>query len=201
MLRPLFGRESVIELADGDIALRQPRYADYAQWHDVRLASRGFLVPFEPAWGENELSQTGFRARIRRYAKEAAEQSGYTFFMMLHDRGEPSLVGGITLSNIRRRAAQAASLGYWMGVNHARKGLMTRGVGLVLPFVFNELRLHRVEAACLPHNSASIRVLEKNGFRREGLAENYLLINGKWRDHLLFALTLERFLKQHPASA
>ncbi len=111
----------------------------------------------------------------------------------------PELVGGVTLSNIRRRAAQAASLGYWMGVNRAGKGIMTRAVGLLLPFVFNELRLHRLEAACLPHNSASIRVLEKNGFRKEGLAENYLLINGKWQDQLLFALTLERYLNQRPA--
>ncbi|MEX0859623.1 MAG: GNAT family protein, partial [Cucumibacter sp.] len=108
---------------------------------------------------------------------------------------------GVTLSNIRRRAAQSANLGYWMSVKYAGRGLMTRAVGALLPFVFNELRLHRLEAACLPHNLASIRVLEKNRFRKEGLAENYLLINGKWQDHLLFALTLERFLNQRPASA
>lgn len=199
MLGPLFGRDSFIEIAEGELLLRQPRYADYEQWRDVRMASRAFLTPYEPVWADNELSQTGFRGRIRRYTREAAEQSGYTFFIFLNGRPVPELVGGVTLSNIRRRAAQAASLGYWMGVNRAGKGIMTRAVSLLLPFVFNELRLHRLEAACLPHNSASIRVLEKNGFRKEGLAENYLLINGKWQDHLLFALTLERYLNQRPA--
>lgn len=199
MLGPLFGRESVVELADGDLVLRQPRYADFEEWREVRMTSRAFLAPFEPIWADNELTQTGFRARIRRYAKEAAEQSGYTFFLILSDDATTELVGGLTLSNIRRRAAQAASLGYWMSAGHAGKGLMTRAVGLALPFVFNELRLHRLEAACLPHNSASIRVLEKNGFRKEGLAEGYLLINGKWQDHLLFGLTHERFLNQQQA--
>ncbi|MEX0628020.1 MAG: GNAT family protein [Cucumibacter sp.] len=201
MLGPLFGRDSVIEIADGELILRQPRFADYDQWREVRLASKAFLTPFEPVWADNELSQTGFRSRIRRYAKESSEQSGYTFFLSLTGTAAPELVGGVTLSNIRRRAAQSASLGYWMSVKYAGRGLMTRAVGVLLRFVFNELRLHRLEAACLPHNLASIRVLEKNRFRKEGLAENYLLINGKWQDHLLFALTLERFLNQRPASA
>jgi [ribosomal protein S5]-alanine N-acetyltransferase len=201
MLGPLFGRDTVIELADGDMTLRQPRYSDFERWRQVRMASRAFLAPFEPIWADNELTQTGFRARIRRYAKEAAEQAGYTFFILVGAGPQPELVGGVTLSNIRRRAAQAASLGYWMSAEFAGRGLMTRAVGLLLPFVFEELRLHRLEAACLPHNSASIRVLEKNGFRKEGLAENYLLINGKWQDHVLFALTLERYRNQQPVSA
>ncbi len=201
MLGPLFGRDAVIELSDDQLTLRQPRYSDFERWREVRLASRTFLAPFEPAWADNELTATGFRARIRRYAKEAAEQSGYTFFLTLDHEGatEPELVGGVTISNIRRRAAQSASLGYWMGAEQAGKGLMTRAVGLILPFVFSELHLHRLEAACLPHNSASIRVLEKNGFRKEGTAESYLLINGRWQDHVLFALTQERYLSLRPA--
>jgi ribosomal-protein-alanine N-acetyltransferase len=200
MLGPLFGRDAVIELSDDELTLRQPRYSDFERWREVRLASRAFLAPFEPAWADNELTANGYRARIRRYAKEAAEQSGYTFFLMLEQDGtnELDLVGGVTISNIRRRAAQSASLGYWMAADHAGKGLMTRAVGLILPFVFGELRLHRLEAACLPHNSASIRVLEKNGFRKEGMAESYLLINGKWQDHVLFALTQERYLSLRP---
>lgn len=202
MLGPLFGRDAVIELSDQELTLRPPRYSDFEKWREVRLASRAFLAPFEPAWADNELTANGFRARIRRYAKEASEQSGYTFFLMLDDNGrtEPELAGGITVSNVRRRAAQSASLGYWMGAEHAGKGLMTRGVCLILAFVFGELRLHRLEAACLPHNSASIRVLEKNGFRKEGVAESYLLINGKWQDHVLFALTHERYLSLKSAN-
>ena len=101
-------------------------------------------------------------------------------------------MGGLTLSNIRRRAAQHVNLGYWMGEAHAGKGLMSEAVGTVLPFVFDTLGLHRIHAAFLPDNAASRRVLEKNGFREEGYAESYLQIDGRWADHVLFGLTRER---------
>jgi ribosomal-protein-alanine N-acetyltransferase len=103
------------------------------------------------------------------------------------------LVGGLTLSNIRRRAAQHANLGYWMGKEHAGQGLMTEAVGVVIPHAFNALGLHRIHAAFLPGNAASRRVLEKNGFQEEGYAENYLQIDGRWADHVLFGLTREQF--------
>lgn len=102
-------------------------------------------------------------------------------------------MGGLTVSNIRRRAAQHANLGYWMGAPFAGKGLMTEAVGTLLPFYFETLHLHRLHAAFLPHNIASRRVLEKNGFTEEGYAQNYLQIDGKWADHVLFALTRERW--------
>ncbi|WP_035872547.1 GNAT family N-acetyltransferase [Cucumibacter marinus] len=194
MLGPFFGREHILELSDGALLLRPPRQADFNEWRRVRLASRAFLKPFEPVWAETELTQGSFRARIRRYAREIAEETGFTFFLYaLEEDEDPRLIGGITLSNIRRRVAQAGTIGYWMAADEAGKGWMTRAVGLLLPFSFHKLGLHRVEAACLPHNKASIRVLEKNGFRQEGLAEKYLLIDGKWQDHLLFGLTVERY--------
>jgi ribosomal-protein-alanine N-acetyltransferase len=96
-------------------------------------------------------------------------------------------LGGLTLANIRRGVAQAGSLGYWMGLSFVRHGYMTAAVRAVLPFAFASLRLHRVEAACIPTNAASIRLLEKTGFVREGYAREYLCINGVWQDHLLFA--------------
>jgi [ribosomal protein S5]-alanine N-acetyltransferase len=197
MLGPLFSRDAGIELVAHNILLRQPRATDFEEWRAVRMASRAFLTPFEPTWADNELSTGAFRTRVRRYAKEAAEQSGYTFFVFLGE-GHRQLAGGVTLSNIRRRVAQTCSLGYWMSVGHAGKGVMTEAVARLLPFVFTDLRLHRIEAACLPHNTASIRVLEKCRFQKEGLAEGYLMIDGKWQDHLLFALCQERY-RQGPA--
>src|SRR5581483_1427310 len=109
----------------------------------------------------------------------------YPFF--LFRAGNMTLIGGLTLANVRRGCAQAASLGYWMGAAFARKGHMTAAVRAVLPFAFETLRLHRVEAACIPGNVASVRLLEKTGFRREGFAREYLCIDGVWQDHLLYA--------------
>lgn len=173
--------------------LRLPQMRDYEQWHSLRRASQDFLRPFEPRWTELDLARSVYTSRVRRSRQEAEEGTDYTFFMFRVAAGGPELVGGITLSNIRRRAAQFVSLGYWMGQSHASKGLMTEGVGLVLPFVFETLDLHRIHAAFLPTNMASRRVLEKNGFLEEGFAKNYLQINGRWEDHVLMGLYRERW--------
>jgi ribosomal-protein-alanine N-acetyltransferase len=93
----------------------------------------------------------------------------------------------VTLTNIRRGVAQAASVGYWIGGPFARRGYMTAAMKALMPFSFQGLRLHRVEAACIPTNAASIALLERSGFRREGHAREYLCINGAWQDHLLYA--------------
>ena len=98
-----------------------------------------------------------------------------------------ALVGGLTLANIRRGVAQAGSIGYWVGAPFARQGYMTAALRALIPFSFGTLRLHRLEAACIPSNAASIGLLEKTGFKREGYARQYLCINGVWQDHLLYA--------------
>ena len=97
------------------------------------------------------------------------------------------LVGGLTLSHVRRGVAQSATLGYWMGRPYAGRGHMSAAVAALVPFAFQTLRLHRVEAACVPTNQPSIRLLETNGFEREGYARRYLCINGTWADHYLYA--------------
>ena len=94
---------------------------------------------------------------------------------------------GLALANIRRGVAQAGSLGYWIGAPFIQRGYMTAAVRALVPAAFDVLRLHRVEAACIPTNLASVRLLEKTGFRREGYARSYLCINGTWQDHLLYA--------------
>ena len=104
-----------------------------------------------------------------------------------NDNSRFTIVEG-TIGQIRRGVAQSATIGYWVGVNHAGQGYMSRALRAALAYCFSNLRLHRVEAACLPSNIASIRVLESAGFKREGLARSYLRINGRWQDHLLFAV-------------
>jgi ribosomal-protein-alanine N-acetyltransferase len=185
-----FVRDPTPVLEGPNVVLRAPRSVDYVAWRDLRRESREFLKPFEPRWTEADLSRRAFGARVWRGRDEAKRGTDFSFLIFEKAGGE-RLVGGMTVSNIRRRAAQYANLGYWMGEAFAGRGLMTEAVGVMLPFYFGSLGLHRLHAACLPHNVASRRVLEKNGFREEGYALNYLQIDGKWADHVLFALTRE----------
>lgn len=168
------------------VILRAPAMADYFAWSELRGASRDFLKPWEPIWPADDLSRPAFRRRLRRYQREINEATGYPFLVFRAE--DLSLVGGLTLSHVVRGVTQSCSLGYWMGKPFAGRGLMTAAVRAVIPFVFDTLKLHRLEAACLPHNAASIRLLEKAGFTREGYARRYLNIDGRWQDHLLFAI-------------
>ena len=179
-----FEPEPVIE--SGPIVLRPPRMSDYENWVGLRRESRGFLTPWEPTWPADDLTRSAYRCRVKRYMRDIREDAGYAFFLFNARTG--LLAGGLTLSNIRRGAAQTASLGYWIGLPFARHGLMTAAVRAVLPFSFESLRLHRIEAACLPSNEPSLRLLRKTGFTEEGFARGYLKINGVWRDHVLFAM-------------
>lgn len=192
MLWPWSSPEQLIHLRGRRISLRLPQMRDYPAWYQLRRQSHEFLKPFEPRWTEADLGRRVFSMRVRRARQEAEQGTDYTFFVFLND-GTETLVGGITLSNIRRRAAQFVNLGYWMGQPYAGQGLMTEAVEMVLRFIFETLDLHRAHAAFLPHNMASRRVLEKNGFIEEGFAERYLQIDGRWEDHVLMGLTRERW--------
>jgi ribosomal-protein-alanine N-acetyltransferase len=168
------------------VVLRTPQMSDYPGWAELRAASREFLTPWEPLWATDELSRASFRRRVRHYLRDLREDVGYALFIFAATRG--FLVGGLTLCNVRRGVTQSCTLGYWIGAKYAQQGYMTAAVRAVVPFVFDSLELHRLEAACLPSNTASIKLLEKTGFKREGLARRYLRINGIWQDHLLYAL-------------
>ncbi len=188
-----FVRDPTPVLTGARVVLRAPRSRDFEAWRALRRKSREFLKPFEPRWTEADLNRRAFGTRLYRGRQEAQRGTDYTFLIFERTGKTETLVGGLTISNVRRRAAQYGNLGYWMGEEHAGRGLMTEAVGVVLPFFFDTLGLHRLHAAFLPHNAASRRVLEKNGFREEGYAESYLQIDGKWADHVLFALTRERW--------
>ncbi len=180
------GLTSSVPSIDGEhVFLRVPRMADFEEWSALRGASRSFLAPWEPVWPEDDLTRAAFRRRIRRYERDLQEESGYAF--LVFRTKDNVMVGGATLTNLRRGAAQAGSLGYWMGEAFAGKGYMSAAIAALVPFAHSMLRLRRIEAACLPSNAASIRLLEKMNFTREGTARQYLSIAGKWQDHLLYA--------------
>ena len=171
-------------VAGEGVLLRIPQAPDYADWTALREESRDFLTPWEPTWPADDLSRSAFRRRIRRYSEDLRTDQGYAFLIIRSS--DNTLVGGLTLANIRRGVAQAGSIGYWMGRPFVRRGYMTAAVRAIIPFAFASLRLHRLEAACIPSNAGSIRLLEKTGFVREGYAREYLCINGIWQDHLLY---------------
>lgn len=175
--RPLLRTQNLI--------LRAPQATDYAAWAVLRMESRAFLTPWEPVWNEDDLTRTSFRLRVKRAAREIAADEAYSLFIL--DARSETLLGGLTLGLVRRGVAQACTLGYWMGERHAGKGHMTEAVRGALRFAFQDLALHRVEAACLPNNEPSRRLLQRVGFQQEGLARAYLRINGNWADHLLYA--------------
>ncbi|AXS39500.1 GNAT family protein [Breoghania sp. L-A4] len=169
--------------------MRAPVIGDYPSWSALRALSRDFLTPWEPSWPEDDLTRSAFRRRLRRYLHEQRSDRSYTFFVF--KAAGDILLGGVTLSSIRRGVTQSCSLGYWIGQPHARNGYMSEAVSVIVPFIFDGLRLHRCEAACLPQNQASIGLLQKAGFTQEGYARGYLKIAGQWQDHVLFARLAE----------
>ena len=177
--------ESMSAVEGERVALRMPQMSDFPEWAALRDQSRDFLKQWEPIWPVDDLTRSAFRRRLKRYAEDQRSDQAYSFFIFR--KADNVLVGGITLANVRRGVAQAGSIGYWIGEPFAREGMMTDALATLIPFSFATLRLHRLEAACIPTNTASIRLLEKSGFEREGYARQYLCINGIWQDHLLYA--------------
>lgn len=181
MLR--FRRRPVVETER--MTLRLPTHGDWRAWAQLREASADHLMPWEPVWSHDHLSRRAFTNRV--YWAMRAETAGTALPFLLVRREDQRLLGAITLDNIRRGPVQAGTLGYWIGAPFARRGYMREAVQAMVHFAFVSLDISRVEAACLPENAASRGVLEKSGFKYEGVAQSYLQINGRWRNHVLYA--------------
>lgn len=186
-----FLRRDTPSLRGERVHLRMPDAGDFRAWADLRKESRSFLEPWEPTWAPDELDRASWRDRLARHRQEFAQGTGVAFF--IYENRSEALIGGITLGNIRHGVAQSGHIGYWLGERHAGHGYMVDALQLLLEFAFDSLSLHRVEAACIPGNVRSMRVLEKARFRREGLLRSYLRINGNWQDHYLYALIAEEW--------
>jgi [ribosomal protein S5]-alanine N-acetyltransferase len=175
-----------LRLEGEGVRLRPHRSGDFQEWSALRAGSRAFLQPWEPTWPKDDLTRASWRRRLSAYAHDMERGAAYPFLVFRQPDGV--MVGGITVSNVRRGVAQMASIGYWVGESHTRRGYTVAAVNAVTDFCFSRLGLHRVEAACIPTNEGSKAVLARAGFKQEGLARSYLRINGVWRDHLLFGL-------------
>jgi ribosomal-protein-alanine N-acetyltransferase len=184
-LRSGTGFDDAVRIRGQGVYLRPPAASDYAAWAELRAQSRAHLTRWEPQWSNDELTRSSYKLRLRFYAREAREDLGYAYFVFRS--ADDVLIGGLTLSNVRRGVAQSASIGYWMGLPHVRRGYMKAATHAAVHYGFEAMCLHRIEAACMPGNTASIAVLTSCGFTREGFARKYLKIDGVWQDHLLFA--------------
>jgi len=178
--------ESERRLEGPGIYLRTPRLSDYPAWSLLREQSRAFLTPWEPVWPADDLSHASFRRRMRRYRHGIRQETAYPFFIFRKE--DNALLGGCTLSHVQRGVQQSAILGYWAGEPHAGKGFVTAAVKVIIPFAFDDLQLHRLQAVCVTDNERSKSVLRKCGFHEEGIARGLLQINGCWRDHQVFAI-------------
>ena len=167
------------------LILRLPEHKDYPQWYRVREEGRDFLLKWEPVRTSTYSERRAFRQRVYWSARSTNEGRSLPLFLIDKQSGE--FMGAITLDNIRRGPAQMANLGYWIGPDFARQGYMSEAVRGLVAYAFETLDLSRVEAACLPKNEASRGLLERCGFKYEGVAQSYLQIGGRWRTHVLYA--------------
>jgi ribosomal-protein-alanine N-acetyltransferase len=177
-------------LQDGPVGLRPPRLRDATTWSSLRLHNEMWLAPWEPTssepWGvrHSVASWPSALSSLRRLAR-----AGVLLPFMITWDGE--LVGQLTVNNVVRGALRSAQIGYWVDEGHANRGITTTAVALATDHCFGPVGLHRIEVDIRPENARSRRVVEKLGFREEGLYVRYLDIDGGWRDHVTYALTVE----------
>jgi ribosomal-protein-alanine N-acetyltransferase len=181
----MFGLRRKFALQTPRLILRPPEAGDFRAWSATRAQSAEFLQPWEPAWSDDHLGRRAFANRVSWSARAIAQGTAVPLMLFHADTG--ALIGAITLDHIRRGPAQSGTLGYWIGEGFARQGYMHEAVGAMVAHAFGALDLSRIEAACLPENRASRGLLEKAGFKYEGVAQSYLQIAGRWRNHVLYA--------------
>ena len=167
------------------MTLRLPAHQDFRTWAELRAVSAEHLTAWEPVRTADHLTRKAFTNRV--YWAARAEVQGTALALLLVRRVDRAVLGGITLDNIRRGPVQAGTLGYWIGAPFARQGFMREAIQALVHHGFQAMDLSRIEAACLPENLASRGVLEKCGFKYEGVAQSYLQINGRGRNHVLYA--------------
>ena len=174
-----------LKLETERMTLRPPVHSDFREWAALRKDSEAFLSPWEPTWANDHLSRKAFTNRV--YWAQRSISNGTAVPLFLTRRSDGALLGAITLDNIRRGPAQAGTTGYWVGEAYARQGYMREAIQSIVHYAFATLDLSRIEAGCLPENTASRRLLEQCGYKYEGVAQSYLQINGRWRNHVLYA--------------
>jgi ribosomal-protein-alanine N-acetyltransferase len=170
-----------------DVELRLPTKDDCEAFLTLVTRNRDHFRPYEPRRPASYFTLGGQREQVAAAQRQAELGERFEFGIWTRDGGR--LVGRISLGGISRGSLQNAYLGYGVDIDHGGRGYATQAVRLAVRIAFEDLGLHRVQAAVVPENKASARVLGKAGFREEGLARRYLFLDGQWKDHRMFALT------------
>ena len=186
-------KKNLFEITGQKVILRPPQYSDWKAWADERKKNKLYLQPWEPLWSINELERSSFVKRVRMFERLSHNDQAYSFLIYKSDNED--FIGEVNISNVQRGIIQSCTIGYWIAKDCEGKGMMSESLELVKEFIFNELKLHRIEAACLPHNIPSLKLLLKNGFIKEGTARKLLKINDKWQDHTVLSFILDDFQK------
>ena len=178
------------------VLLRPLVLSDFDAWREVRQRNREWLLKWEPkpppGQPDDTESKPAFNARCGAREREWQLGTGYGFGIFVDGR----LAGEINLSGVQRGPFQNSYVGYWIDEAHAGNGYVPEALVAVSRFAFEELRLHRLQVAIIPRNRASRRVVEKLELRDEGVAVRYLAINGRWEDHIRYALTAEEWAER-----
>lgn len=181
----MFRKRASLVIPSDRLILRLPEMRDHREWVRLRKEGAEYLRPWEPVWGDDHFTKKAFSNRVLWSRKTVDEGKGLPLFLIR--QSDQALLGAVTLDNVRRGPAQTATLGYWTGQEFARHGYMSEALLALVHYAFTELDLSRIEAACLPENTPSRGLLEKSGFKYEGVAQSYLQIAGRWRNHVLYS--------------
>ena len=179
-------RRNQFQLQTERLLLRPAQRGDYVSWRTARARSREFLKPWEPSWSPDHLEPANFRQMVRQGQRALVYGQGLRLLLIHQD--DDAVIGGLNLNGIGRDSRRSATLGYWIAMDCARQGYMFEAIAALVCYGFETLDLHRIEAAAIPNNQASLGLLVKLGFEHEGLARSYLEIDGRWQDHVLLAL-------------
>jgi ribosomal-protein-alanine N-acetyltransferase len=196
---PLAGRRWPVTLQHGDVLLRPMRLRDATDWERVRQHNAAWLKPWEATLPSPAGAGPQSYAALVRSMKRQARAGRMLPWLIIYQPGEqarsmrqrPALAGQLTVSNIVGGSAGSAQIGYWVDQRLAGRGLTPTAVAMATDYCFQTLSLHRIEIAIRPENMRSLRVVQKLGFRPEGMRPRYLHIDGDWRDHLIFALNAD----------
>ena len=187
MTEPGIGSGWPVELVDGPVRLRPLRRRDSRAWNAVRTSNTSWLGPWEATHPEEGLRPLTFAAMVRAFDREA--RAGRMLPLAIEVDGR--LAGQVTVSGIVWGSLRSGQIGYWVDRALAGQGIVPGAVAMTVDHCFFGLGMHRIEVNIRPENTASLRVVEKLGFRPEGMRRRYLHIDGAWRDHVTFALTAE----------
>lgn len=177
-----------VTLSDGDLTLRLLRKSDYVDWVAARQRNANWLGPWNATLPPESIEQRpSYRQMVRMMRADARARRSFGFALVV----EGTFRGQVTLGDLVYGPLSSGYIGYWIDQQVAGRGIMPRAVALTTDFAFFRLGVHRIEINIRPENVASLRVVEKLGFRYEGTRQRYLHIDGDWRDHYSFAITRE----------